>query len=259
MKYAQLLVHALVLSIAGPVIASESSMTWERHTQGDCQEVFGGEVCTWSRERGTDLIEFGATIPMTTVENAPLEEEMVFPPVTLARVLLPEAVREATGVDHLGVNWEVHGHPPATFMTPHFDFHFYTIGGDEVEAIDCSDTRKPDLLPESYVLPDEVLPNGMTLVGICVPAMGMHALVEAEMAATTLFEASMVVGYYSQNLIFVEPMIARDTLLRRESFDIAVPAADSLNHGKLWPQSFRARFDDVAGAWHLVFTLPAME
>ena len=56
----------------------------------------------------------------------------------------------ATGFDHLSVNWEAHGHPPALFLTPHFDFHFYTVAPDRVAAIDCADLRKPAQLPTQY-------------------------------------------------------------------------------------------------------------
>ena len=252
---------AILLSVAvvAPVMSSDSNLSWERETQGDCQEVFGGQVCTWSREHGDELVEFGATVSLATVENAPLEGEMVFPPIALARIALPESVQKQTGVDHLGVNWEVHGHPPAPFMTPHFDFHFYTIGADAVDAIDCMDLSKPESLPETYVLRDETLPDGTVLVGVCVPAMGMHALAEPEVAATTLFEASMVVGYYSRNLVFVEPMIARDRLMRHEDFTMVLPVIVAPGMGESFPDGFSAHFDEPAGAWRLTFTMPVVE
>lgn len=258
MKQTQRLISLISLVLAGPAIANES-ITWERQTLGACEEVFGGEICTWSRERGNDLIEFGATVPLATVENAPLEGEMVFPPVTLARIPLPESVREQTGVNHLGINWETHGHPPGPFMTPHFDFHFYTVSSEQVDAIDCADTNKPAVLPETYVLPDMQMPDGTTLVGVCVPAMGMHALAEPELNATTLFEASMVVGYYARNLVFIEPMIARDKLLQRADFSLAVPITGEAKPGPAWPAGFNARFDEAGSAWQLVFTMGPAE
>lgn len=252
---------ALLMSAAMtvPALSSDTNLSWERDTQGECQEVFGGQVCTWSREHGDELVAFGATIPLATIENAPLEGEMVFPPIALARIALPESVQKSTGVNHLGVNWEVHGHPPAPFMTPHFDFHFYTVDTGAVDAIDCSDLTKPEVLPETYVLPDETLPDGTVLVGVCVPAMGMHSLAEPELTATSLFEASMVVGYYSGNLVFIEPMIARDRLMRHEDFTVALPQVDAHGMGESWPDGFSAHFDEPAGAWQLTFTMPVSE
>src|SRR5438128_9596618 len=42
----------------------------------------------------------------------------------------PEA--SATPFDHVGVNWNPHGHEPSTiYDVGHFDFHFYMIGQQE--------------------------------------------------------------------------------------------------------------------------------
>ncbi|MFO7589036.1 MAG: hypothetical protein R6X22_13390 [Gemmatimonadota bacterium] len=62
----------------------------------------------------------------------------------------PAGARAALGMDHMGINWEPHGHPPSVFLTPHFDFHFYNIATDDVDAIDCSDASKPATLRAEY-------------------------------------------------------------------------------------------------------------
>ena len=231
----------------------------ERLVPGDCQSVFDGEICTWSKMLGDELVEFGATVPLATVENAELTGEFVFPPITLARISLPKEVTERTGVDHLGVNWEVHGHPPGPFLTPHFDFHFYMINGAEVEAIDCSDLSKPEALPVAYVLPDLEIPELGTLVGICVPQMGMHALDEAEINATELFGATMVVGYYARDIIFIEPMIARDKLLKREDFTLHIPSLSGRGTGIATPSGFKATYDEQAQAYQFKFSMTPAE
>jgi len=243
---------------AGMVVAGVASCTTpsERMVQGDCSTVYGGEVCTWGKMSGSDVAEFGATIPLSTIENAPLEGEMTFPPVALARIPLPPEVARATGVDHLGVNWEMHGHPPGTFLTPHFDFHFYTASGQEIEAIDCSDTSKPASLPADYVLPDLEIPGMGTLVGVCVPQMGMHAIRAEEVNASELFGASLIVGYYGGQVVFVEPMIARDKLLGRESFQLDVPAVNDAGDSVSWPTGFAAVYDEEAQSYQFVFSVP---
>ena len=83
---------------------------------------------------------------------------------SLSIVDLPAEARESTGIDHLGINWEAHGHPPAIFMEPHFDFHFYSVSRDAVAAIDCADLSKPASAPEGYELPDIEIPDMGTLV-----------------------------------------------------------------------------------------------
>ena len=45
-------------------------------------------------------------------------------------------------------------------------------------------------------MPDMTLPDIGTLVGLCVPSMGMHSLPGADIRDTTLFHQTMIVGYY---------------------------------------------------------------
>jgi len=92
-----------------------------------------------------------------------------------------------------------------------------------------------------------------------VPDMGMHALVEEEMNSTELFGASMVVGYYAQDIIFIEPMIARDKLLKRESFTMEVPAMEALGEGLNWPDGFEAIYDDAAQSYQFTFSMASTD
>ena len=234
--------------------ASEAA---EAIVSGECRPVFGGDVCTWGATSGGAVTGFGATVPLSTVENAPAEGEMVFPPPFEAVVPLPADVARATGFDHLGVNWERHGHPPALFLTPHFDFHFYTIGATDVMAIDCTDLQKPEALPDGYTLPDIDIPGLGMLTGLCVPTMGMHAMPTAELEQTEPFDGSMIVGYYGGQNIFLEPMISRAKLQQAQSFDMPVPAAPpGLAATVRWPSAFTATYDEAARTYRFAFSLP---
>ena len=73
---------------------------------GDCQPVYGGSICTWAEMADSQLIALGATIPLTTIDSAPPEMAMTWPPVPGAVIRLPEVARAAVGVDHLSVFWE---------------------------------------------------------------------------------------------------------------------------------------------------------
>lgn len=231
----------------------EETAVTARSVPGSCQIIFGGEVCTWGTMVGDQITEFGATMPMATVQNAPAEAEMAFPPVSVGVVPLPEAVQAATGFNHLGVNWEPHGHPPGPFMVPHFDLHFYTVDPEIVEAIDCEDVTKPAMVPAGYTLPDVEIPELGTLVGLCVPRMGMHAILEAEVDGTEPFGASLIVGYDRQQVIFAEPMIAQSMLLEARTFTLEMPAA-AAGPDVRWPRSFQAVYDEAAQSYRLVFS-----
>lgn len=184
---------------------------------------------------------------------------MTWPPVAAAVLQLPESAQQQSGLTHFTMFWEAHGHPPTPYLTPHFDFHFYTIPSAERAAIDCADTTKPAALPAGYVLPDEPLPPDMAkaigvpvLVGICVPTMGMHSLLASEVQSTTPFRGTMVIGYYNARPIFIEPMISRAMLQERLGFDLPIPAIPGLTGRH--PTVFRGEYDAQGGVYRFVFS-----
>ncbi len=242
----------------GALLTGLAACSGKEVVQGECQRAYDGEICTWGTMTGDNVTEFGATVPLAMVESAPMQGELVFPPPFAAVVPLPQEVARQTGFNHLAVNWELHGHPPALFLTPHFDFHFYTIAPERVRAIDCSDLTKPAALPAGYTLPDIEIPGIGMLVGLCVPTMGMHSLLETDLNKTEPFGASMVVGYSDQSLIFLEPMIAKAKLTAAESFTVDVPAVPNAGAGVRWPTHFEAVYDPETRAYRFVFSgLPA--
>jgi hypothetical protein len=204
--------------------------------------------------QGGRVTELGATIPLSLIEAVPGEAEMVWPPQELASIALPAEAREALGIDHLGINWEANGHPPQTFLTQHFDFHFYNVTQAQVGVIDCANESKPAAAPAGYTLPDIDVPGMGTLVGLCVPVMGMHAMPAAEVHDTHAFEASMIVGYYGGEPIFFEPMVSRALLLRKADFTLPMPIVEGLPRGVRYPSAFHADYDADAKAYRLTFT-----
>ncbi|HSM60318.1 MAG TPA: hypothetical protein VK849_05950 [Longimicrobiales bacterium] len=236
------------LSTVAPVAAQEDGSEFR-----SCSHVMGSEVCTWVRMSGDTVLELGASVPLALIEGAPADAPMLWPPDQLGVVLLPDQARRALGLDHLGINWEAHGHPPPPFMTPHFDFHFYNTSQGRVQAIDCSDLAKPARLPEGYELPDIVHPEAGMLVGLCVPAMGMHAMPAEDVAGTELFGGSMVVGYYRQAPIFFEPMLSQALLMKRADFTLPMPVVEDLPEGVRYPRAFRAEYDAEGQRYRFIF------
>ena len=221
--------------------------------QGECHPVNGADTCVWGEISGNTLVAFGATVPIRSVENAPADAPMVWPPVAAAAIPLPEAVRSATGFENLTIYWEPHGHPPGPYLTPHFDFHFNAIPIANVGAIDCADSTKPSRPPAGYELPDVSIPQIGNLIGLCVPKMGMHAVPGADLHATTLFEKTMLVGYYHGQPIFLEPMITRATLLERRSFALSIPNVPDRPANLRYPTRLRADYDSTAQGYRFVF------
>lgn len=218
-----------------------------------CDTVMGSEVCTWVEMSAGSVVELGASIPMALIEGVPADAPMVWPPAVLGAVALPEAARSTLGLSHLAINWEAHGHPPAAFMAPHFDFHVYSVSERDVRAIDCSDVRKPARLPARYELPDIDIPQMGRLVGLCVPEMGMHAMPAEDIAAAGPFDASMVLGYYGGTPIFFEPMVSRAHLMKKRDFTLPMPAVEALPAGVRYPSEFRAEYDARGSRYRLIF------
>jgi len=245
---------ALGLSVAAVLVTVAAAPERSGTTTTSCASVLGSEVCTWVVMDGGRATELGATIPMALIQAAPSGGEMVWPPQELASVRLPAAARETLGIDHLGINWEAHGHPPAAFLTEHFDFHFYNVPSPAVSAIDCSDLSKPAHQPDGYALPDIDVPGMGTFIGLCVPSMGMHAMLADEVDDTDPFQADILIGYYGGEPIFFEPMISRALLRTQKDFTAPVPAVTGLPVGVRYPSTFRAEFDATAKAYRLVFT-----
>jgi hypothetical protein len=112
-----------------------------------------------------------------------------------------------TSVDHIVINWQPHGHPPAHIYTvPHLDVHLYKITETERAKISPNDpqwlskvaARPPaDEIPANYVAD----PNG-------IPHMGRHW---ADSTATQYhghaFTSTFIYGTYDASFIFYEPMV----------------------------------------------------
>lgn len=225
-----------------------------RSTSTSCATIQSSEVCTWVVMDHGEAVELGATIPLALVESVPEDVEMVWPPEELGAVALPVEARESLGIDHLGVNWEAHGHPPTSFLTQHFDFHFYNITQAEVRGIDCADGSKPATLPTRYALPDIEVPGLGMLEGLCVPHMGMHAMPVEDVHESDAFDASMMLGFYKGEPIFFEPMVSRELLLAKSDFSLAMPTIEGLPAGVRYPSEFLAVYDEAEAQYRLIFS-----
>jgi len=246
---------AVLLTVAG-ACAREAPIV---EVKGECAAAYRAQLCTWARMQESTVVAVGLTVPIASIENAPGDQQMVWPPPKVATLRMPESARLQAGLTELTVFWEAHGHPPGPYLTPHFDFHFFAIPPAERSAIDCADKTKPSVLPVGYTIPDVILPpalaemaGGSPLIGLCVAQMGMHSLLTAELESTATFRGSMVIGYYHGRPIFIEPMLTRSLLLEKRSFDLPIPSIPGMTGA--YPRTFQAEFDAQQQVYHFVFS-----
>jgi hypothetical protein len=68
------------------------------------------------------------------------------------------------------------------------------------------------------------------------------------------FGASMLVGYYGKELVFLEPMISRAKLAGAQGFPMDIPALPGAARGVRWPTRFEMAYDAEARAYRLTFS-----
>lgn len=204
-------------------------------------ELFGAQVKATSRVAGDEVLGVGVVIPMAGFENAAAD--------TLLGdfyLEMPADVRDKTFVQHLRINWLAIGHGPQPYGEPHFDLHFHRGTRDEIDAIDCSDTT---------AFPADILAAGYETPTLCVPAMGFHAWPSEDVHAHHPFAASMILGYYDEKMVFLEPMVTRARFLQRESFELPIARPKSAGGAPtLFPAKVTAAYDAMSDSYAIEFS-----
>ncbi len=261
----------LVIVVAGLTAVVVALLSWgptssdQRVSMGETVSLYDGPIATWAR-LGSDgeIREVGLTIALAAVENAPVDphdagdEHGHVHSEPSVQAEFPAAVKSATYFDHVSVDFVPNGHPPEPYLLPHFDIHFYGISTPAQLAIDCRDGTTPEasLLPANYiVVTSDGTPEGPA---DCVPAMGQHAAditsPELHPASGETFTKAMILGYYRGEFVFFEPMITRDYLLRRQSFEMAVPNAYQPGNWTQYPTSFRGLYNPDDDTYQLIWS-----
>lgn len=127
----------------------------------------------------------------------------------------------AAGYDHAELDWNPHGHDPVQiYGVPHFDFHFYTAGMDELSKIVPG--------PDTVAVAKQYIPTDYMSGEVAVPNMGVHwADSTSSEFRGRLFTATFIYGFYHGKMLFVEPMITQAFLQSHPdvSFNVKQPAA----------------------------------
>lgn len=156
--------------------------------------------------------------------------------------------------DHVYLNWNEHGHPPADlFGAPHFDVHFFMTDAAAREAISPADPGfmqkgahypSAEFVPAGYAPPPAPDP---------VPQMGFHLTdMASDIFAGKPFTEVFIYGGWDGKITFLEPMITLAMLESRETVvrEIKQPAR-YLNPG-YYPTQYRIAYDEVRAEHQVV-------
>jgi hypothetical protein len=190
---------------------------------GSTVNVGSGTARSWvTLDNNGNPTAIGLAMTDSALLNLP---SVAFPPTEYVLPLPAQA--SATAYNHIGLDWNLEGHPPAPIYTkPHFDMHFYTISAAERDMINPADTAKVNKMPGAdYIPAGYTLPPGPAIEA--VPRMGVHwgDLTSHEFHGSE-FDKTFIYGFWNGDMIFAEPMITVAYLQSKASFteNLKLPA-----------------------------------
>ena len=176
--------------------------------------IGNGSAIAWFKRSDGPGTELGIDLDRSVLENLSKDEMQEF------ILRLPREVREAAGVDHVGINWNPHGHDPnGIYDRAHFDFHFYRISlSERDELVDSPENETlgaaappKSLLPRDYVYAPKSF----------LPRMGAHWVDRhAPELNGSPFTATFLYGFYRGELLFFEPMVTKDFLASKQPLEM---------------------------------------
>jgi len=204
-------------------------------------------------------LEIGVAIDARAMEGA-LPADMIMRPIALpARA--PDPYRFVL------FDWNPMGHPPAgIFDVPHFDFHFYIVPQDEVDAIVPSDpgyAAKANNLPTGELVPPlyaVARPPGTTPAAVATPRMGVHwqDLLSPEYQRVLgrpdlwqPFTKTYTYVSWDGGMTALEPMITREYLLRRISEIVPVRQPARYPSPGWYPGAYQIEYDDHSAEYRV--------
>ena len=251
----------IVLAVSGLVLAQTTGRRRQGHTRSS------GQVLTVEAGKSSGLSKAGTFLG----ETKPLGNGVIRSWVTLDKQGNPSAIgvtfsekalsglphgeagteyllslptqAQATAFNHIGLDWNASGHPPAgVYNVPHFDFHFYTITPEERERITA---QGDDLLKANKQPPAEYMPSGYVLVpDSAIPRMGAHlANPQSPELHGQPFTRTFLYGNYDGRVIFYEPMITRAFLESKLSVTEYIKLPAKYSKPGYYPTRYSVRYD----------------
>lgn len=149
---------------------------------------------------------------------------------------LPEEAA-GTGFEHMELDWNPNGHVPLPiYGFPHFDFHFYLVGMNELMNV----TGGPDMTP----VDPQFIPKDYASGIMAQPNMGVHwtDLLSSEFHGV-MFTHTFVYGFYKYRMLFVEPMITKAFLDTKTDITLPVKQPEAFQKPGYYPSNYQIHYD----------------
>lgn len=205
--------------------------------KGPVSQLYGGKAWTWlqlSKEGVPERI--AVAITDEALNSVPVQEGDGGHDHHNNLVLALHPKASVTPFDHVWLNWNPAGHPPANIYTkPHFDIHYYMVSPAVREQyVDPAklDANPPmDYLPANHIGADPVPTMGKHWVDITSP--------ELNPTNPQPFTQTFIYGSYDSKVVFYEPMITRDFLKATANFERAIPQPAKFQKAGYYPTKMR--------------------
>ena len=209
---------------------------------GKSSPLGGGSVRSWvTLDKDGNPTAIGLTFTEAALSGLPQNLPAGQEGVEYVLALPPEAA--STAFDHVGINWNPHGHSPAgIYDTGHFDFHFYTITPEERSRItargeDLARARKQpaiEYVPAGYIYaPDSEIPR-----------MGGHWVdPQSNEFQKQPFTRTFLYGNYDGRIVFMEPMITKAFLESKVSVTETIKLPSKYARPGYYPTRYSIKYD----------------
>ena len=225
-RAAQLSVLCALVSIAA--CSSDTVPSAPHELDGASVAVGQGSAHTFVIDGPDGPSSIGVAMTPASLNSLP-------PTDTMWDLPLPSGVSVAP-FDHVTINWNAHGHPPAVYGLPHFDFHFYTISVLKQAAIQGG--------PDTVTVPAADVPTDYVTGVDAVPDMGVHwADTTAAEFHGQMFDRTLIYGFYHGSLVFIEPMITSAFLSTEPDVTAQVKQPQEFVKPGRYPTSYSVRMD----------------
>lgn len=216
-----------------------------------------GKVRSWiSVDRDGNPNEIGIEMTPEAFKNITDEEDKKIP-ADHSTIIVPLHLkaRQFTPFNHIGLNWNPHGHiPEGVFDVPHFDMHFYMISVADQMAIPAWSPETNDAFnnypPDGYMPEDYFTPPGDATAE---PQMGKHWL-PINLGDYLPFSKIMIYGSYDGNVIFVEPMITLEYLLSNVNSSTPYSQPEHFQKPGNYPTVYNIRHDPKTGNTYITLS-----